>query len=440
MKSISSTTLFAGSCADRGWCVRCGSARTRRPRAVAAGRWTAAAPAAASTARPWLLDFRRLHSYASRGRLACWLASPVGAGRRRWRLLVALVAWCRRLLVFRDAGRAACCRRWCARRLRGGRLLAVAAAAVLLGVAAAPPELVARHTDRLHALRHDRPCRARRRRTPDARPVARAPRRGLARTADRREAKNGIEAVELVAEQHPDLVFLDIRMPGTVRASRRRARSPAADATTPPRGWPGDRLHHRLRPVRDRGLRAGRRRLRAEAGRARAPAGDRRAAQEAPGRRAAPADDAPRARMQQRPQKLAAQVHPDAQRSLKWIQATRRPEHPDDPGRGRAVLHLRREVHAGPDRDVEALIRKPIKELVDEVDADAVLADPPLDAGQRAPPSPASRATCAGASSSAVQGPPREARGEPQLRRALQGDVDARACRARAPRGWRAGP
>ena len=28
------------------------------------------------------------------------------------------------------------------------------------------------------------------------------------------EARNGLEAVELVREHHPDLVFLDIRMPG----------------------------------------------------------------------------------------------------------------------------------------------------------------------------------------------------------------------------------
>src|SRR5215207_10782021 len=28
------------------------------------------------------------------------------------------------------------------------------------------------------------------------------------------EAKNGAEAVELAAQHHPDLVFLDIRMPG----------------------------------------------------------------------------------------------------------------------------------------------------------------------------------------------------------------------------------
>src|SRR6202012_3559625 len=45
------------------------------------------------------------------------------------------------------------------------------------------------------------------------------------------EAKNGLEAVDLVAEHHPDVVFLDIRMPGLsgVDAARRIAQLPAPD-------------------------------------------------------------------------------------------------------------------------------------------------------------------------------------------------------------------
>src|SRR3954471_10871831 len=45
------------------------------------------------------------------------------------------------------------------------------------------------------------------------------------------EAKNGLEAVDLVAEHHPDVVFLDIRMPGLsgVDAARRIAQLPAGD-------------------------------------------------------------------------------------------------------------------------------------------------------------------------------------------------------------------
>jgi YesN/AraC family two-component response regulator len=49
------------------------------------------------------------------------------------------------------------------------------------------------------------------------------------------EAKNGIEAVEMTAQLHPDLVFLDIRMPGMtgVDAARQIAKLPVDDA------WPG---------------------------------------------------------------------------------------------------------------------------------------------------------------------------------------------------------
>src|ERR1700744_595538 len=45
------------------------------------------------------------------------------------------------------------------------------------------------------------------------------------------EAKNGLEGVELVAQHHPDVVFLDIRMPGLsgVDAARRIAQLPPAD-------------------------------------------------------------------------------------------------------------------------------------------------------------------------------------------------------------------
>jgi DNA-binding LytR/AlgR family response regulator len=49
------------------------------------------------------------------------------------------------------------------------------------------------------------------------------------------EARNGIEAVELVARHRPDLVFLDIRMPGMtgVEAAREIARLQPADGEPP---------------------------------------------------------------------------------------------------------------------------------------------------------------------------------------------------------------
>src|SRR6516225_5359266 len=45
------------------------------------------------------------------------------------------------------------------------------------------------------------------------------------------EAKNGLEAVELVTSHNPDVVFLDIRMPGLsgVDAARRIAQLPSGD-------------------------------------------------------------------------------------------------------------------------------------------------------------------------------------------------------------------
>ena len=51
------------------------------------------------------------------------------------------------------------------------------------------------------------------------------------------EAKNGLEAVEFTEAQHPDLVFLDIRMPGMtgVEAARAIAQLPTDDEG----GWRG---------------------------------------------------------------------------------------------------------------------------------------------------------------------------------------------------------
>src|SRR3954468_7993994 len=52
------------------------------------------------------------------------------------------------------------------------------------------------------------------------------------------EAKNGIEAVDLTQQHHPDLVFLDIRMPGMtgIDAARQIAQLPTHDEAD---GWPG---------------------------------------------------------------------------------------------------------------------------------------------------------------------------------------------------------
>src|SRR5436305_15069251 len=52
------------------------------------------------------------------------------------------------------------------------------------------------------------------------------------------EAKNGLEALELTQQHHPDLAFLDIRMPGMtgVDAARQIAQLPTHDGDD---DWPG---------------------------------------------------------------------------------------------------------------------------------------------------------------------------------------------------------
>src|SRR5919206_1192239 len=55
------------------------------------------------------------------------------------------------------------------------------------------------------------------------------------------EAKNGVEAVALTEQHHPDLVFLDIRMPGMtgVDAARQIAQLPTHESGGSDGGWPG---------------------------------------------------------------------------------------------------------------------------------------------------------------------------------------------------------
>jgi two-component system, LytTR family, response regulator len=70
------------------------------------------------------------------------------------------------------------------------------------------------------------------------------------------EAEDGVQAAERIAELAPDVVFLDIQMPGCLGARRRRLAGPAA---------PGHHLLHRVRRVRRRRVRAVGHRLPAEA-------------------------------------------------------------------------------------------------------------------------------------------------------------------------------
>ena len=83
------------------------------------------------------------------------------------------------------------------------------------------------------------------------------------------QGTNGIEAVDLIEEHHPDLVFLDVQMPGldgfaVIQQLMDRNRM-KMDARQRGQTAAPDRLCHGLRPVRRARLRRERRRLPAEA-------------------------------------------------------------------------------------------------------------------------------------------------------------------------------
>jgi DNA-binding LytR/AlgR family response regulator len=194
------------------------------------------------------------------------------------------------------------------------------------------------------------------------------------------EAKNGAEAVELTAQHHPDVVFLDIRMPGMtgIEAARAIAQLPTdeldaeADAAANGRApWHGPEIvfitaydqyaieafeqgvvDYVLKP-------AERDRLQVTVERLKKRIADR------------GSDDAPDASgMQQLLQKLAARMHPNAPAKLHWIQAT--------VGASIQMIPVEEVLFFISDEKytrvqtaaLEALIRKPIKELVEELDAD----------------------------------------------------------------------
>jgi DNA-binding LytR/AlgR family response regulator len=188
------------------------------------------------------------------------------------------------------------------------------------------------------------------------------------------EAKNGVEAVELTESQHPDLVFLDIRMPGMtgVEAARAIAQLPVDEEGD---GWRGCEVvfitaydqyaieafeqgvvDYVLKP-------ADRERLLVTVGRIK-----KRLAQRLAG---APAsEDAPQPAMQQLLQKLAARMDPTKAPQLRWIQAT--------VGQNIQMIPVDEVLFFISDEKytrvqtatLEALIRKPIKELIDELDAE----------------------------------------------------------------------
>ena len=189
------------------------------------------------------------------------------------------------------------------------------------------------------------------------------------------EAKNGTEAVALTEQHHPELVFLDIRMPGMtgVEAARAIAQLPTDDDTED--AWAGCEIvfitaydqyaieafeqgvvDYVLKP-------AERDRLMVTVERIKKRLAQRRSSD-------AESDDAPPAGMQQLLQKLATRMDPAKAPTLRWIQAT--------VGQSIQMIPVEEVLFFISDEKytrvqtatVEALIRKPIKELIDELDAD----------------------------------------------------------------------
>jgi DNA-binding LytR/AlgR family response regulator len=187
------------------------------------------------------------------------------------------------------------------------------------------------------------------------------------------EAKNGLEAVSLTESEQPDLVFLDIRMPGMtgVEAARAIAQLPVDEDGA---GWPGCEIvfitaydqyaieafeqgvvDYVLKPAERERLTVTVERIR------------KRLAQRAGG---APAADDPPPAMQQLLQKLAMRMDPEKAPKLRWIQAT--------VGQNIQMIPVDEVLFFISDEKytrvqtatIEALIRKPIKELIEELDAE----------------------------------------------------------------------
>ena len=192
------------------------------------------------------------------------------------------------------------------------------------------------------------------------------------------EAKNGAEAVALTEKHRPDVVFLDIRMPGMtgIEAARAIAQLPIdeeAEATSSSEGspWRGPEIvfitaydqyaieafeqgvvDYVLKP-------AERERLQVTVDRIRKRLADR------------SAGEAPDATgMQQLLQKLNARMNPGAAPQLRWIQATVGASIQMIPVEDVLFFISDEKYTRVQTATLEALIRKPIKELVDELDAD----------------------------------------------------------------------
>jgi DNA-binding LytR/AlgR family response regulator len=187
------------------------------------------------------------------------------------------------------------------------------------------------------------------------------------------EAKNGLEAVELVQQLRPDIVFLDIRMPGLTGVDAARQ-----IAQLPPREGDDDELLPEIvfitaydqyaveafeQGVADYVLKpAERERLQLTVDRIR-----KRLAARAAGH--GNGDTPATAPLQQLLHQLAARLNPGAApHYLEWIQATVGPSIQMIPVAEVLFFVSDEKYTRVQTAQVEALIRKPIKELVDELD------------------------------------------------------------------------
>ena len=194
------------------------------------------------------------------------------------------------------------------------------------------------------------------------------------------EARNGQEAVALTEQHHPDVVFLDIRMPVLtgVDAARQIAQLPTHDEAD---GWPGCEIvfitaydqyavqafeqgvvDYVLKPADPERLK-----LTVERVRQRMSA---RAQHEADAVGMVPAASlaAHTPAMQQLLQQLAAQINPQQPPKLQWIQATVRQAIQLIPLEDILFFISDEKYTRVQTASMEALIRKPIKELVEEID------------------------------------------------------------------------
>jgi DNA-binding LytR/AlgR family response regulator len=192
------------------------------------------------------------------------------------------------------------------------------------------------------------------------------------------EAKNGSEAVQLVEALRPELVFLDIRMPGLngVEAARAIAQLPSDNDDEASAGWPGCQIvfvtaydeyavqafeqgaiDYVLKPAEAERLALTVARVR------------QRLAQRRSGTAEADASATPLG-LPLLLQKLAAQINPASAPRLRWVQAS--------VGQSIQMIPVEDVLYFISDEKytrvqtatLEALIRKPIKELIEELDAE----------------------------------------------------------------------